>query len=59
MNNSNIYVYDSKEINITFKINKMEGSGCPINIKINLYNLCSQLIDCYLKKLDFSYRNTI
>ena len=59
MNNSKIFVYDSKEINIIFKINKMEGSGCPINIKIKVYKLCSELIDCYFEKLDIFYRNKI
>ena len=59
INNSIIFCVDIDTINITFKINKMEGSGCPINIKLEAYKLCSDLIDCYLNKIDCSYRNQI
>ena len=58
MNNHKIIVY-KKRINIIFKINKLEGSGCPINIDIDTNTSCSKLIEEYLEKLDFSYRNKI
>ena len=59
INNSKIFVYIVDDINITFKINKMEGSGCPINIECKTSEYCSELIDCYFKKISFSYRNKI